>query len=176
MLTLLANSSFKLESVSPPHSSEHLQCPDIFNPSRRTPILERNRSHEKPNLTNGSWVGEVFQSNYIFFLNELLDRVLSHLECWHHRWTIVRPKLRPFYTKLHITLSTFYIINLVDSLALWNDTEVNDTPDVEGSDRQCLHLWLPHVSFLGSWRCQFLPSHISSFAFQVILKHHHLYW
>ena len=31
-------------------------------------------------------------------------------------------------------------------------------------------MWLPHVSFLGSWRCQFLPNHISSFAFQVILK------
>ena len=77
------------------------------------------------------------------------------------QWTIVGPKFRPFYTKLLTTLWTFYIINLVDCLALWNEIKVNDIPDVEGSDRQCLHLWLPHVSFLGSWRCQFLPSHIS---------------
>jgi hypothetical protein len=82
--------------------------------------------------------GGVFGSNNTFFY-ELLDGVLSDLECWYGRWQIDGPKFRPFYT-LHITLSTFYIINLVECLALWNDNELNDTHDVEGSDRQCLHL------------------------------------
>jgi len=73
------------------------------------------------------------------FFYELIDGVLCDLECWHGRRQIDGPKFRPFYT-LHITSSTFYIINLVECLALRNDNEVNDTPDVEGNDRQCLHL------------------------------------
>jgi len=69
----VGNYSLKLKSVFPPHFSEHLQCPDIFNPSMRTSILEIKKSHWKPNLKNGSWVGGSIPVQELFFMSCLTE-------------------------------------------------------------------------------------------------------
>jgi hypothetical protein len=61
---------------------------------------------------------------------------------------------------LYTQLQYLQVRRLVGSLASWNEFEVNNTLDIEESDKNCLRVWFRHVSFHGSCGCPLVPLQI----------------